>query len=375
MDISTPAPTPAPAPAHPARQPADRRALRRLTTAAIGSGVAAASATLTVITGSGTPPPDSQMGWAPLSGISDLGYGVVLAVVAAILSAGVLLLRRWVSRPGGAPPPRTSILIGGGLVTLAALVVAIACDAMPLASAGYLPLLTIGALVSPGMRADLAVVAQPALLVQFVVMALALLVVFAVIRALGVLGDPADRPAWLTPAGVTRWSAGAVVVAAFVPLLYAFTRIVWALGWPLGIELDEVEQVADLNAGLVLAAGAIVGALLTIGLIRPWGQRFWAWLPLLGGRSVPVWLAVVPASVVAAMLLPAGVSMIGAMVRHTGPAGLDLVGNWAAGGPVLLWPMWSLALAAATLGYAIRRAAPAAKRAGSFTDSPYDDVP
>uniref|UniRef100_UPI003B3AA5AA hypothetical protein n=1 Tax=Pseudactinotalea sp. TaxID=1926260 RepID=UPI003B3AA5AA len=93
-----------------------------------------------------------------------------------------------------------------------------------------------------------------------------------------------------------------------------------------------------------------------IGLVRPWGERFWTWLPALGGRRVPVGLAVVPASVVAAMLLAAGVSMIVAAVDQLGVGSIgSLADNWAAIGVTFLWPIWSLALALATWAYALRR--------------------
>ncbi|GAA3083583.1 hypothetical protein GCM10020000_82210 [Streptomyces olivoverticillatus] len=37
-------------------------------------------------------------------------------------------------------------------------------------------------------------------------------------------------------------------------------------------------------------------AFLTIGLVRPWGERVPRWIPFLGGRRIPVWAAVVPAA-------------------------------------------------------------------------------
>lgn len=44
-------------------------------------------------------------------------------------------------------------------------------------------------------------------------------------------------------------------------------------------------------------------SLLTIGLVSRWGEVFPAWLPVVGGRRVPVMLAVIPASIGAVVLL------------------------------------------------------------------------
>ncbi|GAB3953797.1 hypothetical protein GCM10029976_094690 [Kribbella albertanoniae] len=71
---------------------------------------------------------------------------------------------------------------------------------------------------------------------------------------------------------------------------------IWHLGW--GPELPaacarmgwiEPYYVASLS---VVSLGV---ALLTIGLVRPWGEVYPRWMPRLGGRRVPIAAAVVPA--------------------------------------------------------------------------------
>lgn len=47
----------------------------------------------------------------------------------------------------------------------------------------------------------------------------------------------------------------------------------------------------------LLSVVSLSAALLTIGLVRPWGEVFPRWIPWLGGCRVPVALAVVPASI------------------------------------------------------------------------------
>ena len=102
-----------------------------------------------------------------------------------------------------------------------------------------------------------------------------------------------------------------------------------------------------------LGAFAVVGAVLTLGLVQRWGEVVPSWVPRLGGRRVPPAAAVVPASFVAIVLVPAGISMVRQVLAQD--VGQEIVENWAAAGPTFLWPVWGLALGAATLAYALRR--------------------
>jgi hypothetical protein len=108
-----------------------------------------------------------------------------------------------------------------------------------------------------------------------------------------------------------------------------------------------------------------VGAVLMLGLVQRWGEVFPRWMIGLAGRRVPIALAVVPASLVSVLLIVGGIAIW---------SGLDqMVANWVAGGaegiglvgelifqvgPTLLFPVWGLALAVATLGYYYRRRGP-----------------
>ncbi len=164
---------------------------------------------------------------------------------------------------------------------------------------------------------------------------------------------PGGRPAgWATPAAAARWGRWATAVAVAVPLLYATTRYAWLLGIPL---LGTEELVRDLHAsgavwtGAWLGTFAIIGAILTLGLVQRWGERFPRWLPGLAGRPVPVRLAVVPALVVSALVTSAGLGLTSNASRFTGGFWFYL--------PQLLWPVWGVALAAAALAYHLRRTA------------------
>lgn len=90
----------------------------------------------------------------------------------------------------------------------------------------------------------------------------------------------------------------AVVVAHVVPLLTVPSgvwRVALGVGIPVGLsgELGRQTQVPGwMTLYLVgLSAFAEALALLTLGLVEPWGQLLPGWVPLLGGRRVPTWFA------------------------------------------------------------------------------------
>lgn len=170
---------------------------------------------------------------------------------------------------------------------------------------------------------------------------------------------------WTTPAAAARWGRWAVYVAVIVPVIYAVTRWAWALGVPLGISEAFLRQGQEMGlwwAGAALATIAVGGAVLTLGLVQRWGEVFPQWIPLMHGRRVPIWLAVVPASLVSILVTTAGLMFVRMTLSGTlGEVfgnGQELVfaaENWAALAPELLWPLWGIALGAAALAYYYRR--------------------
>lgn len=169
---------------------------------------------------------------------------------------------------------------------------------------------------------------------------------------------------WTTPDRAARWGRWATAVAVAVPMLYALTRWAWALGIPLGISeefLREGQVIGLWAAGAALATLAVVGALLTLGLVQGWGEVFPRWLPLLGGRRVPPSLAIVPATLVGVLVTSAGLMFWRMTLSGGFPLGdlelLTLEDSWAALAPELLWPIWGVALCAAALAYHLRRRA------------------
>jgi hypothetical protein len=155
-------------------------------------------------------------------------------------------------------------------------------------------------------------------------------------------------------AWAARWGRRAVAVAVVIPLLYVATRWAWALGIPLGMPVDDLRAYVGTQwlGGVLLATVAALGALLTTGLVRRWGEVVPAWVPVLGRRRIPPGLAIVPASLMAIVITSAGLAFVRSVVVGEMPFRMD---EWAVVGPTLLWPVWGPALGVATLAYSYRR--------------------
>jgi len=150
-----------------------------------------------------------------------------------------------------------------------------------------------------------------------------------------------------------RWAGWAVGVAVTVPLLYAATRSAWVFDIPFATnraDLNELRANGGQWAGLALASFAIVGAGLTLGLIRPWGEVFPRWLPGIRGRRVPVTLAVIPATIVSLALVSAGLDVL---TSDLGLTALRRRDGYVL--PMTLWPLWGAVLGLATYAYTVRR--------------------
>lgn len=151
-------------------------------------------------------------------------------------------------------------------------------------------------------------------------------------------------------ARIERWRKPVTYAAALLALPYPVVRISWALGIPLGIPpsmLDENDLVLRLGeTGLGLLA--IGGAVLTLGLVRPWGETFPRWIPFAGGRRVPVWFAVVPAIAAALMIAQAGLRVTAWAIASTDPITAT---SWGSGGPGLFFVPWAVAVALAAYAY------------------------
>ena len=160
--------------------------------------------------------------------------------------------------------------------------------------------------------------------------------------------------------GTPRWAvvAAGAAVASVVPS--SVWRIAVGLGVPLGWT-DEQLRSQDIPGGgtayvIGLSLVSVAAASLTLGLVRPWGERVPARVPVLGGRRIPT-LAVTTLAVAGAVMV-LGIcalsvvnwdSVSGFRGRTWSPGGLLMIACYA---PALLWGPLLLAV---TWAYWVRR--------------------
>jgi hypothetical protein len=164
---------------------------------------------------------------------------------------------------------------------------------------------------------------------------------------------------WTEPGDAARWGRWAVIAAVVPPVVYAITRLSWAVGIPLGVsERFLTEQAADspeiFVAGAAMAVLALGGAVLTTGLVRRWGEVYPGWIPGLAGKSVRPRIAIVPAVVVSFLMTSSGVGWVRAAVLGHFPEGA-IGEDFGTVAPGVLMPVWGLALGAAAYAYYLRR--------------------
>jgi hypothetical protein len=284
---------------------------------------------------------------------ADVGAPVFASVltatsVMALLMAGAARITGWPRR----------LLLGFGWLVAGALLVVVP-DPDVLALAGYAPVLLVGAPfgwpeVDYGQVFSWPLANHLFSVVGGFLVAATVLAWQRHTRGACVRCGRGEAPAaWTTPAAAARWGRWAVYVAMAVPLVYATTRFAWLLGIPLTVTEEFVAELHDSGAvwaGAWLATFAVIGAVLTLGLTQRWGERFPRWMVGLAGRRVPVMLAVAPAALVSVLVTSAGVGLFGGPDRFAQIA----TGDWIHL-PQLLWPVWGVALGAATLAYHLRR--------------------
>jgi hypothetical protein len=175
--------------------------------------------------------------------------------------------------------------------------------------------------------------------------------------ACGNCGRDHHPTGWTTPAAAARWGRWAVAVAVAVPIGYALTRWAWALDIPLGVSREGLHKEAAESPGIWLAGAMLAtmgagGAWLTVGLVRPWGEVYPRWIPYLRGKQVRPRTAIIPATAVAMLVTSAGLMYLRALAIGR----IELTADtWGLFVPELFWPLWGLALGAATLAYHLRR--------------------
>lgn len=156
-----------------------------------------------------------------------------------------------------------------------------------------------------------------------------------------------------------RWAVRTAHIVPLLTLPSGLWRLLLAAGYRGGYTEAGYAAMGIDGWGTVYVIGlsAVVEALalLTLGLVRPWGERVPGWIPWLGGRRVAVWAAVVPAAVGAvALTVLWSPFALWWTVPHDGMTG---TGALVAGLLYLPLVAWGPLLGAVTVAYHRRRRA------------------
>ena len=325
-----------------------------------------------VVSGSGFPYTAETLsdGMEPLLGRFGPGVAWIVVVLAGMPAAamGVAMLR------GVRSKALQPLLITAGLL-LAGVLLLLMTGLNLLVKFGYIPAVVLGLVTAEKSLAYLTAWTQWATIHQLLCLIggflwLAATVCYARRSSDACLycGRRDDLEGWTSPIKAARWGRIAVYVAMVAPIFYALTRYAWALGFPLGLIGDQFrlgQETGTWIGGLSLATFGLVGAVLMLGLVQHWGEVFPRWMIGFAGHRVPIGLAVVPASIVSVLLIVGGIGIwsdlaqLVAGLAASGAKDLEAIGAIIFQlGPTLLFPVWGVALAVATLGYYFRRRGP-----------------
>lgn len=297
--------------------------------------------------------------------------GIAAAITASTLVAGIAALT---GRVRGAFAP--VVVLAGAVASLLAL---LGLDALIISGytfAFLIPVAAVALIVALGLRRPVTALVLAAVLAAGIVVAFALgfplgevyawffeAVAAAPIRFSATLALTLNAGIWMLWAAVlltrrmgalgafaARHRVILTVAAACCAIPYTVARLSWLTPWP--VYGGNTDMLADdphtLVLGLMLGGAILLGGILTLGLILPWGTRIPRWVPVAGGRPVPVAAAVVPASIVTLLFSVAGVQMIvEVLVADLSPLILLVVPLW----------LWGPLLGLATWGYAHHRKA------------------
>lgn len=156
---------------------------------------------------------------------------------------------------------------------------------------------------------------------------------------------------WTRPESARRWGFWATIVAVLCPMPYALLRMTWLLPNPIGFDADDLNAEPGIKLfGLGLGLIALTAGIVTLGLVRPWGEVWPRWIPFVAGRPVPIKAAVIPGTAAATLLLVGSPSLIGLLwtPAHSTIENIAYV-------LILPFPLWGVAVGLATAAYYYRR--------------------
>lgn len=159
---------------------------------------------------------------------------------------------------------------------------------------------------------------------------------------------------------VARWAQWAAHVAVLTTLPSGLWRVALAVGLPVGYSPAAARTLFDApGSGSIYLIGLSVVleglALLTLGLVQPWGEVVPHWIPLLGGRRVAPMAAVIPAAAGAVALTFLWGTVAISWWFTPGDGALSASARTAVGLLYVPLAAWGPLLAAVTFGYYQRR--------------------
>lgn len=164
-----------------------------------------------------------------------------------------------------------------------------------------------------------------------------------------------------SPVPPPRWARIAAHAAALTPLPSALWRFSIVFGFSGGFTAQGLINLDVAGSGWIyLVALSVVtelAALLTLGLIQPWGEVLPRWVPFLGGRPIHPKPVIIVASLGASLLIVLWTPLLlwwNTPHPDMTAAGANIVG-------LLYLPLvaWGPLLAAVTISYAKRHRTPA----------------
>lgn len=156
---------------------------------------------------------------------------------------------------------------------------------------------------------------------------------------------------WTRPESARRWGFWATIMAALCPMPYALLRMTWLLPDPIGFDAAELNAEPGIKLfGLGLGLIALISGIVTLGLIRPWGEVWPRWIPFVAGKPVPIKAAVIPGAAAAALLLVSTASLTGLLWSPDASTVKNVLNLL-----ILPFPLWSVSVGLATAAYYYRR--------------------
>jgi hypothetical protein len=155
-----------------------------------------------------------------------------------------------------------------------------------------------------------------------------------------------------------------LVIAAWATVLSTVPSSAWRVAAGLGVDVGFTGQLGEMYQGpafltyvWVLTVVSQAAAFLTLGLVRPWGERVPRWVPGLRGRRIPPAMVITPA-LLGGIAVTAACAMIalapdGPLDNPDFPQGTAGVVMLLCYAPLLLWGPLVIVL---TIAYARRRA-------------------